>query len=96
MWGFAWIVFLSIPFVACVMEGFHRKRVGPFTGAVAMLSVAGFMALGWFLGAWHPGWVVFLAIPAFGTIAGALDGIRHPDDEDGEKADYVNYCEDED
>ncbi|MBP5091319.1 MAG: helix-turn-helix domain-containing protein [Bacilli bacterium] len=95
MWGYSWIVFLLIPFVACVMEGIFRKRLGPYTGAVAMLSVAAFMSLGVFLEAWHPGWVVFLAIPLFGTFAGSIDAIRHPEDPDGEKSKYVFEEEEE-
>lgn len=32
-----------------------------------------FFTLGFFLDAWHPGWVVFLLIPTFAGIAGPID-----------------------
>ena len=97
MWGYSWIVFLLIPFVACVVEGVYKRRLGPFSGCVAMLSVAGFMTIGVFTGAWHPGWVVFLAIPVFGTVAGSIDSVSHPNDPDGEKQEFEdNYDEDDD
>ena len=96
MWGYAWIVFLLIPFVACLVETIFKKRWGPLTGCVAMLSVAGFMTIGVLAGAWHPGWVIFLAIPVYGTVAGSIDSLNHPNDPDGDKEDFLENRIEED
>jgi hypothetical protein len=38
-----------------------------------MLAVASFMILGMGFNLWHPGWVVFLAVPLYSIVAGAID-----------------------
>lgn len=40
-----------------------KKHVGSITGIVALLAVAVFMLLGFYVSAWPLAWLVFLAIP---------------------------------
>ena len=84
-WAWGWVLFLLIPFNACLFETIKKRRWGPFSGCVAMMATAAFFLLGFLLGYWHPGWVAFLAIPIYGTIAGAMDKVFHPEDEEDEE-----------
>ena len=42
----------------------HDKSLEKFTEAVAIIAVIIYLILGFLYNAWHPGWIVFLAIPA--------------------------------
>lgn len=45
------------------------------TGAVSLLAVLSFLLLGLGWGLWHPGWIVFLAIPLYACITkGSAEG----------------------
>lgn len=95
VWKYLWVLYLLLPLTSSVFETIRLKKASPFTGAVVFIVLIAFFTLGFFLNAWHPGWVLFLAIPVYGTIAGgidkALEGKRktdqvvidiNPDDED--------------
>lgn len=75
-WGLAWVVFLLIPITGTIVDIAKNKNgwAGKVTGLVALLCVITYMILG-FLGKplfgralWHPGWIIFFAIPITGTI----------------------------
>jgi hypothetical protein len=75
-WHPAWIVFLAVP-AAAIIAGIATGRRGivrSVTGIVSILAMAAFLALGFVWGLWHPGWVVFLAVPVSGIIAGMFTG----------------------
>lgn len=63
-WHPGWMVFLVIP-VASILTDITIKRsaVGAVTGIVWLLSIAAFLYLGFEYGKWHPGWLVFFAVP---------------------------------
>ena len=95
VWKYLWVLYLLVPLTSCVFETIRLKKASPFTGAVLFLVLIAFLTLGFFLGAWHPGWVLFLAVPAYGTIASGIDKVLegkrktdqvvidiNPDDED--------------
>lgn len=47
----------------------QRKQLpGLITGLVALIATACFMILGFYSGAWHLAWMVFLAVPITGII----------------------------
>lgn len=54
----------------------HRKKrskiAKKFSSVTPLLAIVSFLALGFCLNAWHPGWVVFLAIPLVELILGVF------------------------
>lgn len=63
-WHPGWMVFLVIP-VASILTDITIKRsaVGAVSGVVWLLSIAAFLYLGFEYNKWHPGWLVFFAVP---------------------------------
>lgn len=89
-WQFAWLVFLLIPITAIItgMLVTGKKDVaGMVTGLVALLAVITYMILGFAFGLWHPGWLVFMAIPISATIAGLFAGHGQSDPGTGQGQD---------
>lgn len=41
-------------------------------GSVALLSVVGYLLLGFLANAWHPGWIIFFAIPVSSCFVGMI------------------------
>ena len=78
-WGIAWIVFL-IPEILCSFMRAIRKRNAQqfnmaFTAAFTFFLVCMFIpeAFGVPCVPWHPGWVIFFAIPVYHTIVGGIN-----------------------
>jgi hypothetical protein len=101
-WHPAWIVFLAVP-AAAIITGIATGRRGvvrAVTGIVSILAMAAFLALGFIWNLWHPGWVVFLAVPASGIIARMFVGsdkadttAEHgPDDEKEDDWGHGMHC----
>lgn len=69
-WYIAWVVFLAVPIVSIIVDIVtNRKDIsGKITGIVSLLCVASFMLMGFVWGLWHPGWIIFFAIPISGVI----------------------------
>jgi hypothetical protein len=69
-WHPTWMLFLIIPVVSIIADIFTNKHdvAGKVTGIVAILCAVGYMAMGFFWGLWHPGWIIFFAIPISGII----------------------------
>lgn len=64
LWHLSWMAFLLIPVTAIVVEGLNKRWKRHFlTPLMPFVSVLVYMALGFGLGMWHPGWLVFLSIP---------------------------------
>ena len=70
-WAWIWLVFLVIPITAIIVNLVSEKKdiAGAVVGLVALLCVGIFMILGFVFGWWHPGWIIFLAIPLTSMIA---------------------------
>jgi hypothetical protein len=75
-WHPTWMLFLIIPVASVITDIISNRRDigGKGTGVVAILCAVGYMLMG-FLGEelsgralWHPGWIIFFAIPIFGVI----------------------------
>jgi len=76
-WHFAWLVFLLIPITAIVtgmLTDGKKDMTNRVTGLVALLAVIAYMILGFAFGLWHPGWLVFMAIPISATITRLVTG----------------------
>jgi len=69
-WSPTWIIFLLIPVTSTIVGIVRRKKdlQGTVTSIVVILSTVGFLLIGFLLHAWHPGWLIFFAIPISGTI----------------------------
>jgi hypothetical protein len=75
-WQVAWLVFLLIPVTAIVTDLVSQKKniTGLVTGLVALLATVAYIVMGFAFSLWHPGWIVFLAIPITRIITGMIVG----------------------
>jgi hypothetical protein len=75
-WQVAWLVFLLIPVTAIVTDLASQKKniTGLVTGLAALLATVAYMLMGFVFSLWHPGWIVFLAIPIARIITGMIIG----------------------
>ncbi len=71
IWSPTWLVFLSIPLVSLIVDLVTKKNdpVGMVSGVVSFVCVVVYLCLGFSLNLWHPGWLVFFAVPVSGIIA---------------------------
>lgn len=69
-WHIAWVVFLAIPIVSIIVDIVANRKdaSGKVTGIVSLLCVAVYMLMGFRWGLWHPGWIIFFAIPISGVL----------------------------
>ena len=73
MWHPYWAVFLAIPvyyMTVAAIKGANWSKV--FDILVPILTVGVYLVLGFVCKAWHPGWVVFFAIPLYFTWKGSV------------------------
>ena len=70
-WRNYWIIFFIIPIAPTVLPAIHYRKFTIF--AYPVLVVAVYLALGMFLGAWHPWWALFFTIPAYYIIFAPVD-----------------------
>ena len=82
VWSPTWLVFLAIPLTSILTDIFTKGKgiVSVLTGIVALLSVIAFLIIGFMWDLWHPGWVVFFAIPISQIIAKMISGVSCSDD----------------
>ena len=83
VWSPTWLVFLAIPIVSIITDLLTKKKglVSVLTGVVSLLAVIAFLLMGFLWGLWHPGWVVFFAIPISQIIAKMISGSNCAEDE---------------
>ncbi len=64
-WHYAWLIFLAVPVTAVIANIVTKNKdiSGSIIALVAILCAAAFFILGFLFDIWHPGWLVFLAIP---------------------------------
>jgi len=76
LWHPGWLIFLAIPIyyqlasMAVITD--IQKKLNRFP--IAVLCVLVYLLLGFFLDAWHPGWLIFLLIPLYYVLVGAAFG----------------------
>lgn len=64
LWFIAWTVFLAIPVTAVIIDAVKKKDLsGGIMALISILCVAAYILLGFCLGLWHPGWMIFMIIP---------------------------------
>lgn len=70
VWHPTWMLFLAIPIMSIIVDiATHRRDIaGKVTGVVAILATVGFLLMGFLGNLWHPGWIIFLAVPISGVI----------------------------
>jgi len=74
-WHPWWLIFLTIPIYASLIEAILRKRPGLFS--IEMLAVSVYVTLGFLTGKWHPTWVVLLVIPVYRSTLSAFRKIKY-------------------
>lgn len=65
IWHPTWLVFLSIPIVSAIVDIATCKRnlAGAVSGIVSIGCAVAYLYMGFILNLWHPGWLIFFAIP---------------------------------
>ena len=64
LWHPGWVVFLVSPLYHWVVAVITNKRIkGVPTVLSVLVSVLGFLLLGFIGNLWHPGWLIFFLIP---------------------------------
>jgi len=73
-WHPGWLVFLAIPvyyqLVAMAAATEIRKKLNCFP--IAVLCVLAYLVLGFRYDIWHPSWMIFLLIPIYYVMVGAI------------------------
>lgn len=70
LWHPGWLVFLSIPMVAIIVNAFEKNSLNGMVALSPFIAVIIFLILGFAYGLWHPGWLIFLIIPVLGILSG--------------------------
>lgn len=86
-WHPTWLIFLSIPIVSGIVDvATKRDAAGAISGIVSVICVVAYLYMGVALRLWHPGWLIFFAIPITHIIVKLFTGgeAKHkkPDSED--------------
>ncbi|MGI6782526.1 MAG: hypothetical protein ACOX56_06930 [Acholeplasmataceae bacterium] len=74
-WHPWWLIFLTIPIYASLVEAILRKRPGLFS--IEMVAVSVYVTLGFLLDKWHPTWVILLVIPVYRSTLSAFRKIKY-------------------
>ena len=68
LWNPGWIVFLSIPVTAIIVEALNKPNNHCLTALSPFIAVVVFLAVGFGFKLWHPTWLVFLIVPMIAII----------------------------
>lgn len=68
LWGYAWLLFLSIPVFAIVTEVEGNEK---YMGLMPFIALTIFFSLGWFFNLWAIAWIAFLLIPMYAIVKGS-------------------------
>ncbi len=76
IWHPTWLVFLLIPIVSMITDIATKKKdpVALVSSIISTLCVIGYLFMGFFYHLWHPGWLIFFAIPISSIIAKMFTG----------------------
>lgn len=71
VWHPTWMVFLVIPIASMVTDIVCKKKniAGIVTGIVSTICAITYLCMGLLGGLWHPGWLIFFAVPITSIIA---------------------------
>ena len=97
LWHPYWAVFVAIPvyyMLVAAIKGASWSKI--FDILVPVLTVGIYLVLGFVLQAWHPGWVIFFAIPLYYTWKATMyryrairNGDEDDDDDDDDDDDFI-------
>ncbi len=74
LWHPGWMVFLSIPVVAIIVEMGQKKDRNILTALSPFISVLTYLLIGFIAGIWHPTWLVFLLTPIVAIVTSGYQG----------------------
>jgi transcriptional regulator with XRE-family HTH domain len=72
-WGTCWLVFFLIPLASSFVEALKKRSFCAFAFPVLVAGL--YVLFGMLYGAWHPEWVMFLAIPIYYSIFSPIDKV---------------------
>lgn len=75
IWHPTWLIFLSIPIVSSIVDAVTKKNVaGRVSGLISLICIVTYLYIGFFHNLWHPGWLIFFAIPIVHIIVKLFTG----------------------
>jgi len=74
LWHPGWLIFFVIPnfYQFCAMARAQSLRSIANCFPIATLCLPTYLIMGFFFGMWHPGWIIFLAIPAYYMLVNSM------------------------
>lgn len=75
-WSWGWLTFFVGWIIASIFEVINSRRISYFNFPILALTIYLFLGLVT-PGIWHPTWIIFIGIPVFYIIAGAIDRATH-------------------
>lgn len=73
VWKIGWVFYLLLPSISSAFAFVRTKNYECISGILTPLVVMIYIFLGMLGGYWHPSWVVFLLIPVFWGVFGAIN-----------------------
>lgn len=70
LWHPGWLVFLSIPMVAIIVNAFDRHSISGFVALSPFVALIIFLVLGFWVEMWNPAWLVFFVVPILAISSG--------------------------
>ena len=67
-WHPGWLVFLSIPMTAIIVEAFNKPSKQFLTALSPFVATVVYLGIGFGFRIWHPTWLIFLIIPILGIV----------------------------
>ena len=94
-WHPYWLLFFVIPLYYATISALKGGNVMKWINALFPVFIAGvYLLIGFFAHAWHPGWVVFFAIPLYYSVVNTIR--RYHSDRPGERKEDKNDHSDND
>lgn len=75
-WHPGWLVFLSIPVTAIVVDAFNKPYKHFLTALSPFIATVIFLAIGFGLNKWHPTWLIFFIVPIIAIINGIRESVK--------------------
>lgn len=69
LWHPGWLVFLSIPMVAIIVNAFDKHTLNGFIALSPFIALIIFLLVGFTWDLWHPAWLIFFVVPVIAIIS---------------------------
>jgi transcriptional regulator with XRE-family HTH domain len=73
-WTRGWLVFFLIPILLTLVTAVRKRKPSYFAYPVLVAGI--YLFVGMVYGFWHPHWIIFLTIPIYYIISGAIEHAR--------------------